>query len=177
LIYTLLNAAKPLHIDDTEYYYVARQISQRPLDPYDFEVFWYDIPQKATSVLAPPVVPYWRALALRLFGDQPVVWKVWLFPFCLLFVCSLYWLFRRFASGLEIPLVCLTFFSAAFLASLNLMLDVPALALSLGALGVFFRACERRCVGLAMAAGLLAGLAMQTKYTSFIAPAVMLVYA
>src|SRR5262249_24733663 len=71
LIYILLNAAKPLHIDDTEYYYVARQISQRPLDPYDFEVFWYDIPQKATSVLAPPVVPYWWALALRLFGDQP----------------------------------------------------------------------------------------------------------
>src|SRR5262249_28580710 len=124
-----------------------------------------------------PVVPYWWALALRLFGDQPVVWKVWLFPFCLLFVCSLYWLFRRFASGLEIPLVCLTVFSPTFLPSLNFMLDVPALALSLGALLVFFRACERRCVGLAMAAGLLAGLAMQTKYTSFIAPAVMLVYA
>ena len=50
VVFTLLNALKPLHIDDTAYYYYARQISSRPLDPYDFEIFWDQYPQPANRV-------------------------------------------------------------------------------------------------------------------------------
>jgi hypothetical protein len=75
------------------------------------------------------------------------------------------------------PLVWMTVLSPTFLPSLNLMLDVPALALSLGALVLFFRACDRDSMVLAVVAGLVAGLAMETKYTGFLAPAVMLLYA
>src|SRR5262245_18723565 len=57
------------------------------------------------------------------------------------------------------------------------MLDVPALALALGALAVFFRACDRDSFALAALAGLMAGLGMETKYTGFLAPAAMLLYA
>src|SRR5262249_52912171 len=42
---------------------------------------------------------------------------------------------------------------------------------------VFFRACDRSSVGLAVVAGLLAGLAAQTKYTGLLAPATILLYA
>ena len=52
VIFTSLNALKPLHIDDTAYYYVARNISQHPLDPYSFSSFWYDYPLPANQVLA-----------------------------------------------------------------------------------------------------------------------------
>src|SRR5439155_19609652 len=83
--FTLLNAIKPLHIDDTAYYYYARHISQHPLDPYGFEILWYSQPQSANTVLAPPVLPYWLAPAVRCFGEQPFWWKIWLFPFALLF--------------------------------------------------------------------------------------------
>src|SRR5262249_20311190 len=126
---------------------------------------------------APPVLPYWWAVGFKVFGDQPFFWKLWLFPFCFLFVYSLHALFRRFARKMEVPLTWLMVVSPTFLPSLNLMLDVPAVALSLTALCLFFRACDGRSVPGAMLAGLVAGLAMQTKYTSFTTPAVMVGYA
>jgi hypothetical protein len=71
----------------------------------------------------------------------------------------------------------MTVLSPTFLPSLNLMLDVPALALALTSLALFFTACDRNHLGLAGAAGLVAGLAMQTKYTAFLAPATMMLYS
>jgi Dolichyl-phosphate-mannose-protein mannosyltransferase len=177
LLYTLLNAVKPLQVDDTAYYYYAAQLAAHPADPYGFTVFWYQWPQPANTVLAPPVLPYWWSLALRLFGEQPFWWKVWLLPFSLLFVVALASLFRRFARGLERPLLLLTVLSPAFLPSLNLMLDVPALALGLSALAVFLRACDRNALAPALLAGVLAGLAMQTKYTGLLVPLTVLLYA
>jgi hypothetical protein len=177
LLYTLLNCPKPLTIDDAAYYYYAAQIAKDPGDPYGFEMFWWQWPEPANHVLAPPLLPYWWSVAIRLFGQQTFLWKLWLLPFSLLFVFSLYALARRFARGLEMPLVWMTVLSPTFLPSLNLMLDVPALALSLGALAVFLRACDRQSLGLAMLAGIVAGLAIETKYTGFLAPAAMLLYA
>jgi len=55
----------------------------------------------------------------------------------------------------------------------NLMLDIPAAALGLAALAVFARAADRTSWRLAVGAGLLAALAMQTKYTALVAPALL----
>lgn len=176
-LYTLLNAVKPLHMDDTAYCYDARQIASHPFDPYGGTVFWYDRPDPASEILAPPVLPYWWGAAIWLFGERPLLWKLWLFPFALLFVWAMWGLFRRFARGLELPLLAMTILSPVFLPSLNLMLDVPALALALGAILLFMRACGKSSWKLAVAAGLVAGLAMETKYTGFLAPVTMLLYA
>lgn len=177
LLYTGFNSIKPLQVDDSAYYYFAKQIAAHPLDPYGFQMFWYQYPAPANYVLAPPGLPYWWAVAIGLFGEHPFLWKLWLFPFSLLFVLSLERLFHRFARGLEMPLVWMTVLSPTFLPSLNLMLDVPALSLSLCALNVFFRAIDRQRPSEAFMAALLAGLAMQTKYTAFLAPATMVLYA
>jgi 4-amino-4-deoxy-L-arabinose transferase-like glycosyltransferase len=59
---------------------------------------------------------------------------------------------------------------------LNLMLDVPAAALGLLALALCLCACDRASLGWAAAAGLVGGLAMQTKYTAAAAVAGMLVW-
>jgi len=176
LLFTLLSAVKPLQVDDGAYYYYALQISRDPLRPYDFKMFWYSYPEPANDVLAPPVLPYWWSLAIVLFGDNVFLWKLWLLPFSCLFVWSLAALFRRFARPLETPLLWLTVLSPTFLPSLNLMLDVPALALGLSAIVVFIRAAARDSLVLAALAGLLAGLAMQTKYTAFLAPVVILMH-
>jgi hypothetical protein len=177
VLLTLLNAFKPLHMDDTAYYHYASQIAEHPLDPYGFDVHWYDFPLPANHVLAPPLLPYWWAIALRLFGDQPLAWKLWLLPFSLLLVFSLHWLLRRFARGLELPLTCMAVLSPTLLPSFNLMLDVPALALGLTAVVLSIRSVDRRSWRGAVAAGLVAGLAMQTKYTAFLVPGVILLYA
>lgn len=177
LLFTVLNAFKPLCIDDTLYYYHAKQIAQHALDPYGFTIFWNDRPEPAIQVLAPVLMTYWWAIAIKLFGEHPFLWKLWLLPFALLLVFSLHSLLRRFAPGQEMILTWMIVLSPVFLPSFNLMLDVPALALSLLALVIFLRASDRDSLGLAALAGLVAGSAAQTKYNGLVIPAVMLLHA
>jgi hypothetical protein len=175
-LFTALNAPKPLHIDDTAYEYFARQIAARPLDPYGFAVFWWEQPQPANEILAPPVFCYTWAL-IRRWTDEPVVWKLFLVPWSLVLVVALDGLLRRFARPLARPLLVLLVLSPALLPSLNLMLEVPALALGLTALNAYFRATDHDSVALAAWAGILAGAAMQTKYTMLLVPGVMLLWS
>ncbi len=177
LAYTLVNAVKPLTIDDTAYYSYAVQVAHHPLDPYGFSAYWWYYPEPANEILAPPLLAYWWAPAIRLFGEQPFLWKLWLLPIAVLFAYALGDLARRFARGLEVPITALVLFSPAFLPTFNLMLDVPAVALSLASLALFGRACDRDSFPHAALAGLVAGLGMEMKYTVFLAPAAMLLYA
>src|SRR5215472_10480277 len=96
ILYTSLASIKPIHIDEAANFYYARQIAAHPLDPYGFEMFWYQEPEPANYVLTPPVLVYWWGSGMRLLGREPVLWKLWLLPFVLLFVFSLYALLRRF---------------------------------------------------------------------------------
>jgi hypothetical protein len=174
LFLTLLNAPKPITVDDSVYHLFAAHIAEHPLDPYGFRAWGV---QDANTILAPPVFLYWWALAVRLFGQHPVLWKLWLLPFNLLLVFVLHALGRRFARGMEMPFVFIVTLSAAVLPCVNLMLDVPALGLSLLAVVLFLRAASANSLLGAAAAGLVAGVAAQTKYTAFVAPGVMLLHS
>lgn len=173
LVVTLANAAKPVVVDDTAYLAFAAHVAAHPLDPYGFTLFWYDAPEPAMDILCPPVVPYWLALGVRLFGVEPVMLKCWLFPVAWLLAWAVRDLLRRFARGTEAVALPLIVLSPAVLPMVNLMLDVPAAALGLAALAVFARAADARSWTLAAGAGLLAALAMQSKYTALVAPAVL----
>jgi hypothetical protein len=173
LLFTLLNCAKPLQGDEAAYWAFARQIAGHPLDPYGFQ---FPGGVHANHVLAPPVLLYWWGLAVHLFGVRPVLWKLWLLPFSLLLVFALDALFRRYCWGLQTPLLWLTVLSPALLPSFSLMLDVPALALGLTAVALFLRAGDRGSLPEAAAAGLVAGLAIETKYTAFLVPAVFVLH-
>ncbi len=175
--FTLINALKPLHIDDSTYYFYALQLSKKPLDMYGFAFMHWNEPTPAIEVLAPPVLPYWWSLAIRLFGDNPFAWKLWLFPVALLFTVSLWSLFRRFAPGLEMPLTILTVFSPVFLPGFNLMTDVPVMALALASVALFCRAADRDSALLALAAGVVCGLAIETKYTALVIPGALFAYS
>lgn len=177
LLYTLLNAWKPLTIDDAAYHYFAQQIASDPFDPYGCSILWYHQPQPANEILAPPVFLYWWAAGISLFGDNPFLWKCWLFPIAGLFVWSVYQLLDRFARGMALPLTFFVVLSPTYLLSLNLMLDIPALALGLGALHLFFSGLEQQSWKRIVAAGAIAGLAMQTKYTGFLIPPAFFLYA
>ena len=140
------------------------------------EIYWWQWPQPAWTAVCPPVVPYWWAAAMAV-SDSPLVWKLWLFPFALLFTWSVWRLLRRFAPGLEVPLLCVTVLSPTFLPALNYMIDIPALGLGLAALLSFITAVERPSVRHAVLSGVLAGVATQTKYTALAMPGVLLAYA
>lgn len=169
---TLANVAKPVTVDDTAYLLFARHISSHPTDPYGFTIFWWGQPESAMEVLCPPVVPYWFALGVSLFGEHIGLLKLWLFPFVLLLAWALNSLLVRFARGTETFVLPVLMLSPAVLPALNLMLDVPALALAVASLELFARAANRGLWCSALA-GLVAGLAMQTKYSAFVAPVVL----
>lgn len=169
-ILCLLNIAKPLVVDDTAYHAYAVQIARNLADPYGFTIDWYERPKPAFEVLAPPVLPYWWAMGIRLFGDDPWLAKAWLWPWCAVLSLAVRWLAGRFCSRIATPITWFIVLSPSVMPSLNLMLDVPALALSLSALALFLRTeRELRWFG-AIAAGLIAGIAAQTKYTALLIP-------
>jgi len=176
LVYTVLNALKPLHVDDPFTYYVSRQIAAAPLDPFGFDIYWYQWPQPTHEDLLAPVIAYWGALGRELVGSNVVAWELGGFAFARLFTWARHRRARRVAPGLEVWLVAATLFGPAFLPSMNYMQDVPAMALGLTALSLFLDAADRRSARLAVAAGLVAGLAMQTKWTQLTIPAAMLLY-
>ncbi len=60
---------------------------------------------------------------------------------------------------------------------LNLMLDVPEAAVGLAALALFIRAESGKSSGLAALAGVVAGLAAETKYSGLVLPGVFLAHA
>ncbi len=209
VLVTLANVAKPATVDDTAYLLFARHIASNPGDPYGFAIFWWDSPEPAMGVLCPPVVPYWLALGVKLFGEHVGLLKLWLFPFVWLLAWALHSLLVRFARGTARAALPLLMLSPAVLPGVNLMLDVPAVALALASIELFLRACRprlscgtglqigealapesrvgnaregstgletgatRKKVLLAALAGGVAGLAMQTKYSAFVAPAVI----
>jgi len=184
LFFCLANAFKPALIDDLAYLYAARQIVETPAHPFGpppdgFHLIWYDRGQGAFTLLTPMVVPYWLAAGITLFGENLVLLKLWLFPICLLFTTSLYSLFKRYAPSYEKPLLAMTVFSPVFLPSLNLMVDVPAVALGVAAVAVFHRSLDstQASIRLALLAGLLSGLAMQTKYIGVTSVAVIFLFA
>ncbi len=174
---TGLNAVKPAVVDDTAYLFFARHLAEQPLDPYGWQLFWYDAPQPAMQILLPPVLPYWLAVGIRLFGEHLFLLKLWLFPFAWLLCGAVAALLARFGSGAERPLSLVFVCSPAVLPLFNVMLDIPALSLGAAAVAMFVAGLDRRQLRLCAAAGVLAGLAMQTKYSMLVTPVVMALYA
>ena len=178
LALTAANAAKPLVIDDPVYVAFAQQARAHLGDPYGFDLYWGDAPEPALGIgTIPPVLPYSLAAAMALFGDRPVAWKLSLFPFALALTGSLAFLLGRFARPLATPVLFAAALGPSVLPGLNLMLDVPAVALGLLGYALFVAACERARAGLALASGLALGLAMQTKYSAVVYPALVLAHA
>ena len=173
---TLLNGLKPVCVDDGAYYYRAAQIASSPGDPCGGPPFWDRDATPGTRMFVPPVFSAWWALAMRLGGDNEWLWRLWQLPIALLLVAALAALLRRFAVGVEQPMLWLTVFSPAFLPSFNLMVDLPALALTLSAVHCFLHAVDRESIFGALLAGVLAGLAMQTKYNGVGAVAAICLY-
>lgn len=190
-LFTLLNAFKPLTVDDTALYAFAEHMSRNPLDPYGFEIFWFSELEPAFKAFTPPVFTGWWAVAVRLFGEQPVLWKLWMLPLAVAMTFSIHSLARRFARGLEIPLTAMTVLSPSFLPSVNLMLDVPWVSLGLTSLALFLYALDAPTgtveqiegrkrlnpVVAAALAGLVAGLAFESKYSGAVVPATLFVAA
>jgi hypothetical protein len=172
VVFTLLNAIKPVVVDDTAYLLFARQLAAHPLNPYGFSLYWYAEPQPAMQILLPPVLPYWLALGLSIFGENVLLLKLWQFPFALLLACSAKSLLARFLRRPTRGHLAVLVLGPAVLPFGNFMLDVPALSLELAA--VVFAWRTKRGWASTVGVGVLVGLAIQTKYSVLFLPVVLL---
>ncbi|CAN5595553.1 hypothetical protein BH11PLA2_BH11PLA2_14920 [soil metagenome] len=180
VIVTVANSAKAVVVDDTAYLLFARHLAVQPLKPYDFELFFYAEPQPAMEILMPPVLPYWLAAGIALFGEKTFLLKLWLFPFAGILAVSLAVLLRRFTGEDRKLSLAVLMLSSAVLPLFNFMLDVPAIALGLAAVTLFVNATEAPTKGkwwtCVIGSGLFTGLAIETKYSQLVIPAVIAFY-
>ncbi len=174
-VLTLVNAAKPVLIDDTAYLAFARHLAERPSEPYGFFLFWYDYPHPAIKHVLPPVLPYWLGLGLALFGEDLFLLKLWLFPFAAVLAYAARFLSRRFMPDSAGKVAAMLTIGPGALPFFNFMLDLPALALQLGAIALAFRGIDsRRSWPWAVGTGLATTLALQTKFSVLGLPAILL---
>ena len=173
-ILTLLNAAKPAVVDDTAYLKFADQSAEHPFDPYGFELMWSAEPAPASKTLAPPVYLNWLALCKKVLGPSLFMLKLGLFPVQLLLCISVQSLTRTLLNRDDtLPWITIVG-SSAVLPMWNCMIDMPAITLGLAGLALMLRPSQSRIDP--WIAGLMIGLAMQTKYTTFTFPLVVILY-
>jgi hypothetical protein len=173
---TIAAAAKPILWDDEVYFQFARFIAAHPFDPYGAPIWIAGHTGDGLHVLAPPFLLYWWACAIALFGADPSATSVALFPFAMIYVWSFHRLARRFAPALAMPLTVMASLSPWTLVTISYMLDFPATALELAALALFVQGTEARRWSLVLAAGVSAGLAIETKYNAVGIVGAMLVW-
>ena len=170
---------KAFHIDDAFFLAVAENVRRDPLRPFAGAAALDDIDRRVFGRLGtapntfetlshPPLVPCVIA-AVAAAGGGAREWPehAAFFGFALLAACSQYQLARRFTSRPWVAALCLVSSPIFLVSSHSLMTDVPALALSLAALAAFVRGSDAGHTGQLLLAGLLAGLALLTRYVAF----------
>ena len=160
----LLLLPKPIHIDDVFYLRVAEQILSEPSRPYSFVLNWWGEPEPAyAQALSPPFFSYWLAATLALFGRNLVALHVSTWLFLVMSALAVRSLATRFTSHPN-AVTAIVMLSPAVLPSCNLMLDIPALGLGLGALALHVYGEDNNHRPAKAIAVLLAAAALMTKY-------------
>jgi 4-amino-4-deoxy-L-arabinose transferase-like glycosyltransferase len=163
---------RAVSIDAPVFVAVAHQVLRAPADPFGFEMVWDPTsPEVARFNRNPPLLSYWLALWVGLFGERDWVMHAALLPLAPLAALAFLGIARRLV-GAGLGPVALLVTSPAFLVlATTLMLDVGLLACMLGAVYALVR--SRDAAGQADAArwqwlaGGLAAAAGMVKYVGF----------
>jgi 4-amino-4-deoxy-L-arabinose transferase-like glycosyltransferase len=158
-------SGKAFNIDDTLFIYVARQITQHPLDPYGFKVNWFlDAVPMAHETKNPPLAAYYIAAAARVVGwSERALHLAFLLP-ALAAVLGTYRLAQRFTTS---PLLAAatTLLTPVFLVSASsVMCDTLMLALWLWAIIFWIEGLEPQKPRYLAISALLITLCALTKY-------------
>lgn len=164
----LLNAFKPVHIDDALYLAIAKQIRSHPFDPYGFEINWQHTAQPAYAVsISPPLLSYYHAFWMTLGFGEGVLLHLAMIPWLALLAWSISALVGRVGPfGNWAPVVILL--SPGVFGGTNLMLDVPMTACLTAAVECLLRATDRRSVWLLLLSGSLGAAGVLIKYPAVV---------
>lgn len=174
LLLTLPFINKAFNIDDTEFIYISRHLIKDPLHPYSFE--WLpSVP--ATHVTDPPLVFYYNAAVILLFGETEKMLHFFYIIFPLIAGIAMYFLSKKFTKR---PLFSTLFLitSVVFVVmSSTLMLDIPFLAFFLLSIAFFVYGVDSGNKTKLILGVIFCGFAYLTKYAGIIVFPVLASYA
>lgn len=169
IVVTSMNITKAVHIDDTAYLEIARQIVQQPLHPMSGMLNWGDTAEPIHRTNSPLLIPYIYAAIMGIFGESEIALHTVMSLFSLAAMTFFYLLARRLAVENAALLTAAFCLGPVFMTSQNLMLDVPVAALWLAFFWMIICLNPGRhgALGHALAA-VVCGIACLTKYVSIV---------
>ncbi len=159
---------KAVSVDAPVFVAVARQILVDPADPFGFDMIWD--PTAADAAVFnrnPPLLSYYLALWIGLFGESDTVLHAAMLPFPPLAALAFLGIARRLARGGLAPAALLVTTPAFLVLSTTVLLDVTLLACMLGAVYALLRAAEGGGARWEWAAGAATAAAGMVKYVGF----------
>src|ERR1035441_362017 len=158
---------KAVHIDDSLFVWTAEQILKHPGDFYGFDVNWYGTTDSMASVNCnPPTTSYLLAGVMAIFGEREILLHAAMLLVAFAAAAGIFQLAKLWCDR---PLLA-TFIAMStpvFLVSATtLMCDVPMLAVWIWAVVFWERALNNGNAFYFLTAGLLAGVAVLTKYSA-----------
>lgn len=176
-LHWLVLADKPIHIDDPHYVYAAKHVFVEPLVPFGNTINWQQAPGPAyLDNINPPVFVYLLAAWMMVVGESEVGWHLLSLAFVLLATYSAVLVASRFTRH-PLWVAAMVMLAPTVLPSVNLMLDMPSLALALAATALWIKGVDEDRLGVAALGGLIAGLAALTKYHALVLLPLLGVYA
>jgi 4-amino-4-deoxy-L-arabinose transferase-like glycosyltransferase len=166
-------SSKPFHIDSPVTVYIAEQILVNPLNPPAGEygpLLWpwnhTELTEKSAfrATPHPPLISYWAAVVIRIFGADELIVNWSFFPFYLGTILFFYLLCGLFGIRSACTVSLLFAVSPAlYINAQNVMYDVPLTMFCIGCFYFLFRSDRR---GDALLAGVFAGMACLVKFTA-----------
>ncbi len=177
LFHAWVSLAKPVHIDDTHYVYAARHVFVDPWTPFGNIINWKQEPGPAyLDNINPPGFYYLLAGWMAIVGESQEAWHLLPLAFVALAAWALIGIAGRFCRRPRVA-TALVLLSPTVLPSANLMVDLPSLAWALVALRLWIRGVDTEDRRATWAAGIVAGVAVLTKYQMLVVLPVMAGYA
>ncbi len=158
-------SGKAFNVDDTLFIYVARQITQHPLDPYGFKVNWFlDAVPMARETKNPPLASYYIAAAASFVGwSERALHFAFLLP-ALAVVLGTYRLAQRFTNSPLLAAAATLLTPVVLVCASSVMCDTLMLALWLWAIIFWIEGFEPQRPSYLAISALLITLCALTKY-------------
>lgn len=157
---------KPIHIDDPVVLRVSENVLRDAADPLAGRMDWFGHQLPVWEVTTnPPLLSYWLAPVVALFGDSEIALHAAMIPFLAAMALGLFRLSDRFTARKWMPTL-FVMSSPAFLVSINLMRDVPAVSLLVLGMALFVDGVDREDRRRLLAGSLICGLAGVVKYSA-----------
>src|SRR6266446_9961266 len=158
-------SSRAFHIDDPLFVFAARQITQHPLDPYGFNVIWYEsLDRMADVTMNPPLACYYGAAVGRIAGWSERAFHLAFLVPALALIFGTYRMAKHFT---RLPLLAglATVLTPGILVSAcSVMCDTMMVALWVWAVILWIEGIEPRKAWYLAGSGVLIAAAVLTKY-------------